>query len=455
MSKILLKYNRPGPRYTSYPPATFFHTGFSTDDYKKALIRSNEEKPNAISIYLHVPFCPRQCHFCGCNTSIAKETNHIDRYMKAMIKEIHSVAELIDKKRLVTQIHWGGGTPNSIPLSYISDVMNTLKSHFTIAENAEIAIECNPAYIEYEHIDSLANDGFNRISLGVQDFDADVLHAINRLPSKLPLKDLMQYARSKGIKSINIDLVYGLPKQNNASFADAINKAIDLKPDRLVTFSYAHVPWFNAAMKKLEEYGLPTTEQKFEMFELAYNKLSTSGYIPIGLDHYALPEDDLSLAMNEKKLHRNFQGYCTRETTGQVYAFGASAIGQMWSAYSQNVKSYEKYIELIETTGFAIERGYLMTKTDLMTRETINAVMCNGYLNFDDIANQFDMTVDEMKSTLHFSPEKLTEFIEDDVLTLNGNCLSISREGMLIVRNIAMAFDPQLETKQGMYSKTI
>lgn len=455
VENILLRYNRPGPRYTSYPPATFFHSGYTSEDYKQSIIDSNNEEPENISIYIHIPFCPRLCHFCGCNTGISKGKNHIEKYIRALLKEINTVSALIDKKRTVTQVHWGGGTPNSIPYEYITEVMDTLKADFKFQNGAEIAIECSPAYLTQKNIDTLAETGFNRISLGVQDFHREVLDAVNRLPTLLPMDELFQYIREKGFKSINLDLIYGLPKQTPEVFADTVNQAIALSPDRLVTFSYAHVPWFNKSMVKLEKIGLPTTEEKFGLFGLAYEMLTSNGYVPIGLDHYAKPSDDLSIALRGKKLHRNFQGYCTRETTGQVYAFGSSGISQLWNSYSQNIKDYQQYTEAVENHDFAVERGYRLTQSDIICREAINSVMCNGYLNFDEIACQFSISEDELKSTLQYSPGKLLEFVNDGLITLDNKGINVSQQGMLIVRNIAMVFDPRLEVKQGLYSKTI
>jgi len=455
MNKFLLKYNRTGPRYTSYPPATFFTGSYNNEQYVESLKQSNGEEPQAISIYVHIPFCPRQCHFCGCNTTIATSNNDVERYINAITKEIENVAANLDKKRKVTQIHWGGGTPNAIPFVFIEKIMDTIKHFFDVEASAEVAMECNPAYIEYEHIDLLKKFGFNRISLGIQDFNNETLSVINRLPSKNPIEELISYIKKNKFKGINIDLIYGLPKQTPESFTKTIKKAIELSPDRIVTFSYAHVPWFNPNMKILEKHGLPTTEEKFELFDLAFELLSKNGYIPIGLDHYAKPTDDLSIAMTEKKLHRNFQGYCTRETTGQVYAFGASGISQMWNSYSQNIKNYVKYCEEIETKGFAIERGYKLTIIDQICREAINAIMCNGYLNFKTLANQFTISVEKLKEILKFDPENLEEFIEDGLVEMNDEEVTVNADGMLIVRNIAMVIDPQLEVKQGMYSKTI
>jgi oxygen-independent coproporphyrinogen-3 oxidase len=247
-----------------------------------------------------------------------------------------------------------------------------------------------------------------------------------------------------------------LPKQTPELFAGSIRQAIDLSPDRLVTFSYAHVPWVNKSMQKLEEIGLPTAEEKFTLFGLGYEMLLANGYVPIGLDHYARPTDDLAVALKEKNLHRNFQGYCTRETTGQVYAFGSSGISQLWNAYAQNCKNYERYIEKIEADNFATERGYRLSRQEIIIREAINSLMCNGYLDFDELSSIFRIPVSFVREILDYSPEKLSEFIEDDLLAIgNHNIIRISQLGMLVVRNIAMAFDPQLKVKDDMYSKTI
>jgi oxygen-independent coproporphyrinogen III oxidase len=455
MNDILLKYNRPGPRYTSYPPANFFNSEFTDEAYRQAVVDSNKEQPENVSLYIHIPFCSRLCHFCGCNTGIAKEKNHIRLYIDALLKEIRTVSPWIDKNRPVTQVHWGGGTPNSIPMEFIGEVMDELRKQFRFHGDAEVAMECSPAHLTVEDVSFLAKTGFNRISLGVQDFHNEVLRAVNRLPSQIPLRHLFAHIRALGFRSINLDLIYGLPRQTPELFADNIRQALQLMPDRLVTFSYAHVPWVNKAMEKLERIGLPTAEEKFALFGLSYDMLTKSGYEAIGLDHYAQPGDDLAIAAREKKLHRNFQGYCTRETTGQVYAFGSSGISQLWNSYSQNAKNYVQYMTAIEAKGTAVERGYRLNRQEIITREVINAVMCNGMLDFRELAERFEMTVPAIRELLKFTPAKLDEFIDDKLVEVDGEVIRVSREGMLVVRNIAMAFDPQLDVKQGMYSKTI
>ncbi len=452
---IFKKYNKPGPRYTSYPPATFFKGGFSTEQYIEQIARSNDDQPQNISLYVHIPFCPRLCHFCGCNTGISQREEVIRRYVDAIITEIENVAKYLDKNRKVSQIHWGGGTPNSIRLDYVEEIMATLQKHFQFIEKPEIAMECHPAYLEYEDIDRLAAAGFNRLSLGVQDFDEEVLKLVNRAASKYPVKDLVHYLKEKGFRGVNLDLIYGLPGQTKESFARNIQKTIDVSPDRLATFSYAHVPWVKAAQKILEKRGLPTPDEKLQMFETGHNLLTEAGYVAIGMDHYAKADDDLTLALNNKTLRRNFQGYATSETTGQVYGFGSSSITQLWGGYVQNVKTSQQYVQEIEANGLAPDKAYLMTDNNLVVREVIAEIMCNGRMNFEEIGQQFGKTAAEVKKIVAFNPEKLKEFLQDDLVSINGNEVNVHKEGFFIVRNIAMAFDPLLETTDAMYSKTI
>jgi oxygen-independent coproporphyrinogen III oxidase len=454
-AQFLEKYNRPGPRYTSYPPATSFTTEYGKDDYIQSLIDSNKGMPENISIYIHIPFCKQRCFFCGCNTTGYENDEKIRKYINCLIKEIETVSHYIDKSRKVTQIHWGGGTPNSISFDYIREVMDKIKSVFILNPAAEIAIECNPAYLEFEQIDELAEMGFNRISLGVQDFHDDVLKAVNRKPSKYPIEQLFARMKQKGFSGNNIDLIYGLPLQTLDSFEKNLQKAIEISPDRLVTFSYAYVPWFNEEQRKMEKYPLPGPEEKLSMLILAFKKVTEQGYEFIGLDHFSKPSDELAIAKREKKLHRNFQGYCTRETTGQVYSFGASSISQLWDSYTQNIKNFEKYMTAIEESGFAVERGYRLTDYDKIRREVINEIMCNGYLNLDDVAVQFGTNIGAIKNAVAFDPEKFAEFVNDGLMSITGNVIQVNTDGMLVVRNIAMAFDPMLESTENKFSKTV
>ena len=453
--ELLKKYNQSGPRYTSYPPATFFDSKFSNSDHERHIIQSNFEAPENISIYIHIPFCPQICHFCGCTTESGYTKPFLERYVDALIKEIEYVANKIDKKRKVTQVHWGGGTPNAISYRYIERITNKLYDEFEFASFYEMAIECNPAHLEFKHIELLKKFGFNRISLGIQDFRNDVLEAINRKPSKHPIEEIISKIKSEGFTGTNIDLVYGLPLQTVSSFKNTVERAIELKTERLVTFSYAHVPSVLPRQKILEKIGFPSSNDKASMYENSYKKFVNSGYVSIGMDHYSLPEDEFAIALKNKNLHRNFQGYCTRETTGQVYAFGASAISQLNSAYSQNIKNAAQYIKAIETNNLAIFRGYSVTKEQKVIRDVINNLMCNYYVDFNDIANNNEISIDELYEIIDFSYENFDDFIEDGILEIKNEKVNVFENGRLFTRNIAMKFDPLVKKNIGTYSKTI
>ena len=454
-SEFLNKYNVSGPRYTSYPPANFFNNSFTASDYIGELKDSNNQTPKDISIYIHIPFCPCRCHFCGCSTVIAQKQSVVERYIAAMKLEITNVSSHLNLQRKVTQIHWGGGTPNSIEMRFIREIMDYIRGIFTISEKAEIAMECSPAYLEFSDIDDLAEMGFNRMSLGIQDFREDVLKVVNRIGPKYPVSDIVAYLKTKGFRGINLDFIYGLPLQNPESFTETLKQAIAIRPDRIVTFSYAHVPWVKKAQKQLEKIGLPGPKEKMEMLVNSIAQLEEAGYISIGIDHFVLPDDDLAIAFHGKKLHRNFQGYCTLETTGQVYGFGASSIGQFWGAYAQNIKEFPKYIEAIEETGYAIERGYKLNREEQIIRAIVNSIMCNGLLVFEDVASQFNLTSLEIKELVKFDPVNFEDFILDDLMELNDFQIKVHDKGFIFARNIAMALDPAYNQTENIYSKTV
>jgi oxygen-independent coproporphyrinogen-3 oxidase len=340
-------------------------------------------------------------------------------------------------------------------MDYIRQIMDGIRRHFVMDDQAEIAMECSPAYLDYKHIDQLQEMGFNRISLGIQDFREDVLEVVNRDAPRYPVGEVVKYLREKGFRGINLDFIYGLPMQTLESFRKTIDQAIAIRPDRIVTFSYAQVPWVKAAQKQLEKVGLPDANDKMNLFLQATEQLTGAGYTALGIDHFTLPDDDLTKAFRNKQLHRNFQGYCTRETTGQVYAFGASSISQLWGAYAQNYKDITRYMEAVETTGYAIERGYKLTDNELLVRSVINAVMCNGLLDLDEIACEFGIPVGEVKSVVGYDPAKFESYISDGLMTLKDNTIRLSEKGFLCARNIAMALDPALKTGEGIYSRTV
>ena len=453
--KLLKKYSSTGPRYTSYPPATFFDTNFTNDDFEEKLIVSNNEFPQNISVYIHLPFCPQICHFCGCTTETGFTKPFLERYIDALIKEIDYVSKKIDSTRILTQVHWGGGTPNAISYKFIERVTNKLFDTFKFASNYEMAIECNPAHIEFRHIELLKKFGFNRISLGIQDFRLDVLEGINRKPSKHPIEDIVKKISDEGFTGTNIDLVYGLPYQTPKRFDKTVDRAIKLNTDRIVTFSYAHVPSILPRQKILEDIGFPSSKDKASMYENAYKKLVDAGYVSIGMDHYSKPEDDFAIALKNKQLHRNFQGYCTLETTGQVYAFGASSISQLDSAYIQNIKNASQYINSIEKNNLAVLRGYSVNKEKKIIREIINSIMCNYFVDINLISKKYNLTNSELYNSIQFKEDSLEDFISDKILDFNDNKITINESGRLFTRNIAMRFDPLIDQKIGTYSNTV
>ena len=453
--KLIKKYNESGPRYTSYPPATFFDENYGNKNYIESIELSNTENPKNISVYIHVPFCPQICHFCGCTTETGFSRPFLERYVDAVNKEIDFVADRLDHSRNLTQVHWGGGTPNAISYKFIEMITLKLKERFNFSENYEMAIECNPAHLNFRHVDLLKEFGFNRISVGIQDFRKDVLDAINRKTSKRPLEDLIKKIKDSGFTGTNIDLVYGLPLQTVDSFKSTIDKAINLGTDRIVTFSYAHVPSVLPRQKILEEIGFPSSESKAKMYENSYDQLIKAGYISIGMDHYSKPDDEFTIALNEKKLHRNFQGYCTRETTGQVYGFGASAISQLDSAYSQNFKNTMEYIRSIEKNNLSVYRGYSLSYNEKVIRHVINSVMCNYYVDFNEVAKYFDCPLYEIINILEYDSSNFQDFVDDNLMKIDGEKITIHKSGRLFTRNISMRFDPLIKQKVGTYSKTI
>ncbi len=454
-ANLLDKYNQPVPRYTSYPPANFFHGEFREKDFLKAMVRSNEEKPQNISLYIHIPFCNKICHYCGCNSMKIREPEYVKKYMTAIKTELGIFRKYISKNRLVSQVHWGGGTPNALPAQMIRKLMEYIHNEFDFIKNPEVAIECNPAGLTNEYIDTLGDSGFNRISLGIQDFRQKVLDAVNRDFPERPVEEIVNYIRSKNIK-VNLDFIYGLPYQDEKTFSETIKKAVEISPDRLVTFSYAHVPWVKAAQKQLEKHGLPDPTTKSLMFEKAAKILHDAGYRSIGLDHYAKDDDELYTALKNLTLHRNFQGYCTRNTTGQVYAAGISSISQLHSAYAQNTKKIKEYISALSEGHLPVEKGYQLNGNEIIIRRVINEIMCNFYVDLRETASDLGLKIEELREVTAYNEDKLKEFEEDGLLKFDDNKIIIEEYGKFFIRNIASLFDPLQKTdKTRKFSKSV
>ncbi|MDR2621634.1 MAG: oxygen-independent coproporphyrinogen III oxidase [Dysgonamonadaceae bacterium] len=450
---LLKKYNIPVPRYTSYPPANYFNESFTATDYKSALYASNTSEPQHLSFYFHIPFCRHLCHYCGCNSFAMAKKDKIDQYISALLKEIDLVLPHIDKQRKIAQIHYGGGTPTTLPVTVLKKLNDRLLSAFPAIDKPEIAIECHPAYLDETYWQSLIEAGFNRFSIGVQDLNEKVLKASNRKPALLPLETIFQILRQKNA-GINLDFLYGLPLQTADGFTKSIAKAIELQPDRLVTFSYAHVPWVNKRQLLLEKIGLPAQEEKSRMYEQAREILNQAGYQAIGLDHFVKSSDELYTAFQNRQLHRNFQGYCTRRTTGQVYAFGVTAISQLSSAYAQNSKSIDDYIARINQ-GFATVKGYSLSKDEQITRKVIETLMCNYSLNWQDLSERLALPIEKLKQATAYNPDRFQELAADGLILFNENRIEIKPEARLFVRNVAAALDRLMLHTDKTFSKPI
>ncbi len=457
IDKLLIdKYNVPVPRYTSYPPANHFEQIFSDDDYFRLIEESNGGNPDNIAIYIHIPFCKKICFYCGCNTALYKGESLVADYIAALKKEILLVSKYIDKKRRVSQIHYGGGTPNAIDVTYLEQINRLLFDLFEFIPKPEIAIECHPGHLDELYLRRLLNAGFNRFSLGIQDFDNEVLAAVNRNPSAMPVGDIIDILKQDqpGI-SVNFDFIYGLPGQTVERFRQTIEQAVALCPDRLVTFSYAHVPWIKKHQKVLEKKGLKTSTEKIDLFLNSREILLQAGYEPIGLDHYVLPADELNLALQNSQLHRNFQGYCTRRTTGQVYAFGVSSISQLESAYLQNEKDTIEYIRLINEGKTAVKNGLEVNAEQKIIRGVIEKIMCNKELDLNRFCEEYKVDMSKFQRVTQFDPAGLNDFVSDGLIRFENNILTITDAGSFFIRNIAASFDPTLKQKEKQYSKSV
>lgn len=454
MQKLIEKYNYPVPRYTSYPPANFFWQ-ITIDDFTES-IKSSNKKENLISFYIHIPFCKKMCFYCGCNMTLVNKDSQIERYFEALHKEIKNILPLIDKNRKLSQIHYGWGTPNSVDIKYLKEINDIFLSHFETIEKPEIAIEAHPAFLDEKSIWEIVDAWFNRISIWIQDFDENVLKNVNRDPSKLEIEELIKLLRNKKEDiSINLDFIYGLPWQTIESFTETIEKAVKIKPDRLVTFSYAHVPDIKKTQKVLELQWLPDTQTKSKMFELAKDILLKSWYKNIGLDHFVLEKDTLYKAISTNNLARNFQWYCTKETTWQVYAFGSSAISQLDNAYIQNKKDIEKYIKMINETWFANDKWVVFNENIKIIAKAIEQIMCNYSLDLGELAKKQRRTVEEIKDICKINDETFIEMINDNLLDFRNNKIEVSEIWKMFIRNIASKLDPEFKTTKKTFSKWI
>ncbi len=453
--QLIDKYNQPVPRYTSYPPANFFQSPFGEDIANELIIKSNNVVPEAISLYIHVPFCPQVCHFCACNSCLAPQKSEVEAYFSALKKELIHLADKLRTNRPVMQVHWGGGTPNGVAIRYLKEVMDVIYQNFKVNNNAEIAIEAHPGYLDMKQLEALKNIGFTRISLGIQDINHQVLDTIHRRKPKLPLSDLIERIKESGFRSLNIDLVYGLPGQRYVDFIESVKSVITLRPDRIVSFSYAHVPWVKGSQNQLENVARIEGNEKLQMFVEGKSLLHEAGYVALGLDHFALPNDPLVNAYEKNQLHRNFMGYALKEQTGQVYGVGASSISQLSLGYLQNERNYQTYTHMMQQKGHAFTRGYKLSRKEQIVGKIITQIMCNGQLHWEDMAKQTNTSIDELKHITQFNPELMQEFAQEDLINYASYSFSLKSKGWFFVRNIAALFDPLYQQNTKHFSKSI
>ncbi|HUO95415.1 MAG TPA: oxygen-independent coproporphyrinogen III oxidase [Steroidobacteraceae bacterium] len=439
---LVRRYDRPGPRYTSYPTAVQFHTGFGAADYEAAARASNQGTPKPLSIYVHVPFCESPCFYCGCNKVITRDHGRARPYLEHLYREIERQSALFDRSRRVDQLHLGGGTPTFLSDAELAELLAKIGEHFTLRTDPdrEYSIEIDPRTVSVTRLDELKRLGFNRISLGVQDFDADVQAAVNRIQSREDTLALITRARELGIESVSIDLIYGLPRQSRGSFARTLETVIAARPDRIAAYSYAHLPHLFKPQRQIKVADLITPAEKLGLLGLTVETLTQAGYVYIGMDHFALPTDELVRAQGDGTLQRNFQGYSTRAECDLV-ALGVSSISKVGDTYAQNSKTLPEYYRRINEGGLAIERGVALDAEDRLRRDVIQQLMCATRLEFAPIEARHGIRFEE-----HFADElkRLEPLAADGLVEREGRALRILPRGRLLMRNVAMVFDAHL-----------
>lgn len=449
---LIRSYDKSGPRYTSYPTAVQFDEDFSAADYKKQIELSNARNGD-LSLYFHIPFCDTICFYCGCNKIVTKNRNRAEPYLEHLYKEIELQASLFDNKRIVSQLHWGGGTPTFISHQQMQQLMDITRKHFNLLsdDSGEYSIEIDPREANKETIVLLRQLGFNRISLGVQDFNPLVQKAVNRIQSIEETEEVIVAARATGFHSVSIDLIYGLPHQSVETFSETLSKVIELNPDRLSIFNYAHLPEMFKTQRQINADDIPSPQVKLEILQQAIYQLTKAGYIYIGMDHFAKPEDELTIAQNNKNLYRNFQGYSTHADCDLV-GLGVTSIGKVANCYSQNVKTMDEYYELIDNNQLPVLRGIELNNDDLIRREVINQLICHYCLSFEKIEKQFDVN---FASYFEAELKELEQMQSDGLLVLADTEITVKPIGYLLIRNICMVFDRYLADSKSSFSKVI
>jgi oxygen-independent coproporphyrinogen III oxidase len=452
--ELLHRYNVPGPRYTSYPTAPVWKEGFTAADYESVLRESaSAEKPAPLSLYVHLPFCEKLCYFCGCTVVITGTQHALEAdYLDILEKEIDWVAARVGEGRQVVQFHLGGGTPTYFTPERLKRLGRKFRDRFAFATDAEIGVEVDPRVTTRDHLLTLARLGFNRLSMGVQDFEPRVQVAVNRVQPYEDTKQLVEQARKLGFPSINMDLIFGLPFQTAASFSDTIDKVLDIAPDRLAVYSYANVPWMKKHQNLLAPH-LPDERTKFEIFRTALERLSQAGFEYIGMDHFARPTDELARARADRTLHRNFQGYTTKAGTDLI-GFGMSAIGGVGASYVQNRRDLGPYQTEVARSGAATFRGFRLSEDDLLRRTVIGNLLCHGVIVKREIESAFGISFDDYFAD---ALEKLESCAADGLVVLDGGEIRATQLGRVFLRNLAMPFDAYLAAapEKPVFSKTL
>lgn len=452
---LVEKYDRPGPRYTSYPTAPQFHQAFAMDDYHAAAQASNQAAaPKALSLYIHIPFCKSLCYYCACNKIITQKTHRAVEYLNYLKREIAMQAALFDRTRTLRQLHLGGGTPTYLTREQLAELMDCLHQAFNLddSDEHEFSIEVDPRTISTEQIEHLRQLGFNRLSFGVQDFDPDVQAAVNRQQSEEQIYALVAAAREAKFKSVSVDLIYGLPLQTVASFDVTLSKIIALRPDRIAAYSYAHLPELVRAQRLIRREDMPPPERKMELLELTISRLTAAGYVYIGMDHFALPDDELALARADGTLQRNFQGYSTFAECDLI-GLGVSAIGKVGDTYSQSVKELSQYYARLDQGLLPVHRGYRLNADDQLRRDVISDLMCHGRIDFASIEARHNI---RFKEYFAEALGKLDEHVADRLLEIRDDALVLLPQGHLMMRSVAMAFDAYIGGAQkGSFSRTV
>lgn len=454
--EMLKRFDVPGPRYTSYPTADRFVEAFAADDYGRALDQRRSgviARPLPLSVYVHIPFCESLCYYCACNKIITKHHDRAAPYLRYLSREVDLHTQRLGVGQTISQLHLGGGSPTFLSDDELRELMAMLRRSFTLAPGGEYSIEVDPRTVDAARLDTLATLGFNRLSFGVQDFDPAVQKAVHRVQPAEQVFALVEAARARGFESINVDLIYGLPRQSPESFDRTLAQVNALRPDRIALYAYAHLPERFKPQRRIATVELPSGGAKVSMLSRSLEAFRKAGYVYVGMDHFALPDDALAVAKRQGRLHRNFQGYSTQPDCDLI-GLGVSAIGRIGATYSQNAKTMEEYCDYLDQGRFPVVRGLALTRDDLVRRAVIMALMCQGQLDFDAIEAAHLL---EFRSYFAKELQELQPLVDQGLVTLDGTGIEVTPQGWFFVRAVAMVFDRYLQSDRtrARFSKII